>query len=135
MVWMSEDAMIPNKQYSFKFATKLVSGSVSSVDYLIDVNTLEHKEALHLNLNEIAVADIKLTQNVACDAYTENRATGAFIIIDRLTNGTVGAGMVISEAQATQSEHEYSEFELEFNQLVRKHFPHWNALDISKSTS
>jgi sulfate adenylyltransferase subunit 1 len=135
MVWMSEDAMIPNKQYSFKFATKLVSGSVSSVDYLIDVNTLEHKEALHLNLNEIAVADIKLTQNVACDAYTENRATGAFIIIDRLTNGTVGAGMVISEAQATTSEHEYSEFELEFNQLVRKHFPHWNALDISKSTS
>jgi sulfate adenylyltransferase subunit 1 len=135
MVWMSEDAMIPNKQYSFKFATKLVSGSVSSVDYLIDVNTLEHKEALHLNLNEIAVADIKLTQNVACDAYTENRATGAFIIIDRLTNGTVGAGMVISEAQSTTSEHAYSEFELEFNQLVRKHFPHWNALDISKSTS
>ncbi|GBL05848.1 sulfate adenylyltransferase subunit CysN [Glaciecola sp. KUL10] len=135
MVWMSEDAMIPNKQYSFKFATKLVSGSVSSVDYLIDVNTLEHTEALHLNLNEIAVADIKLTQNVACDAYTENRATGAFIIIDRLTNGTVGAGMVISETQDQQGQHEYSEFELEFNQLVRKHFPHWNALDISKSTS
>lgn len=135
MVWMSEDAMIPNKQYSFKFATKLVSGSVASIDYLIDVNTLEHKEALHLNLNEIAVADIKLTQNVACDVYTENRATGAFIIIDRLTNGTVGAGMIISAAQAQRGEQEYSEFELEFNQLVRKHFPHWNALDISKSTS
>lgn len=135
MVWMSEEAMIPNKQYSFKFATKVVAGSVNNVDYLIDVNTLEHKEALHLSLNEIAVADIKLTQNVACDAYTQNRATGAFIVIDRLTNGTVGAGMVLSENQNVEDTHEYSEFELEFNSLVRKHFPHWNALDISKSTS
>ena len=132
MVWMSEEALIPNKQYSFKFATKKVSGSVSSIDYQIDVNTLEKKDALHLNLNEIGVANIKLTQEIACDPYVDNRKTGAFIIIDRLTNGTVGAGMIISENETNKGSHEYSEFELEFNSLVRKHFPHWNANDISQ---
>jgi sulfate adenylyltransferase subunit 1 len=77
---------------------------------------------------------VKLTQPVACDAYTKNRETGAFVVIDRLTNGTVGAGMVI-DALNDKEQHattDYSEFELEFNALVRKHFPHWNALDISK---
>jgi sulfate adenylyltransferase subunit 1 len=132
MVWMSEDAMIPNKQYSFKFATKLVSGSVSDIDCNIDVNTLEKSDALHLNLNEIGVVDIRLTQAVACDPYAENRATGAFIVIDRLTNGTVGAGMIISENQSSADQGKYSEFELEFNALVRKHFPHWGAADISR---
>jgi sulfate adenylyltransferase subunit 1 len=132
MVWMAEEALIPNKQYSFKFATKNVSGSVSSIDYQIDVNTLEKTDALHLNLNEIGVANIKLTQEIACDPYVDNRKTGAFIIIDRLTNSTVGAGMIISENEALKASHEYSEFELEFNALVRKHFPHWNATDISQ---
>ena len=132
LVWMSEDALIPNKQYSFKFATKMVSGSVANLSHKIDVNTLESSDALHLNLNEIGVADIRLTQNVACDAYTNNRATGAFIIIDRMSNSTVGAGMIISDNQETSTPAEYSEFELEFNALVRKHFPHWGAADISK---
>ncbi len=132
MVWMSEDALIPNKQYSFKFATKMVPGSIASIDYQIDVNTLEKTDALHLNLNEIGVANIKLTQDVACDPYTENRKTGAFIIIDRLSNSTVGAGMIIKENEVKAKSHEYSEFELEMNALVRKHFPHWNAIDISK---
>jgi sulfate adenylyltransferase subunit 1 len=131
MVWMSEDALIPNKQFSFKFATKKVSGSVSSIDYQIDVNTLQKTDALHLSLNEIGVTNIKLTQEVACDPYAKNRKTGAFIMIDRLTNSTVGAGMVISQNETNKGSHEYSEFELEFNSLVRKHFPHWNANDIS----
>lgn len=131
LVWMSEDALIPNKQYSFKFATKTVTGTVSNLDHQIDVNTLESKEALHLNLNEIGITDIRLTQNVACDPYTENRATGAFIVIDRMTNGTVGAGMIISQNETQSSSSQYSEFELEFNALVRKHFPHWGAIDIS----
>ena len=132
LVWMAEEALIPNKQYSFKFATKTVSGSVSALHHKIDVNTLENGEALHLNLNEIGVTDIKLTQNVACDPYADNRATGAFIVIDRMTNGTVGAGMIIGANQDINASHEYSEFELEFNTLVRKHFPHWGAMDISK---
>lgn len=134
MVWMSEEPLMPHKQYSFKFATKMTPGSVAEIEYQIDVNTMEQKGAAHLNLNEIGVVDLKFTQPVACDAYTKNRATGAFIVIDRLTNGTVGAGMIIDELEADKqhSSPEFSEFELEFNALVRKHFPHWNALDISK---
>lgn len=134
LVWMAEDPLMPNKQYEFKFATKSVTGSVQRLDYQIDVNTMEKKDLLHLNLNEIAVGCIKLTQPVACDPYQRNRKTGAFIIIDRLTNGTVGAGMIIEADKSAEKENNqaYSEFELEFNALVRKHFPHWQALDISK---
>ena len=131
LVWMDEEPMMPNKQYGFKFATKFVPGSVTEVEYQIDVNSMEHKNTVRLALNEIAVVKIKLTQPVACDPYTKNRSTGAFIIIDRVTNGTVGAGMIIDVAEDT-SAGQFSEFELEFNDLVRKHFPHWNATDIRK---
>jgi sulfate adenylyltransferase subunit 1 len=131
LVWMDEEPMMPNKQYGFKFATKFVPGSVTEVEYQIDVNSMEHKNTVRLALNEIAVGKIKLTQPVACDPYTKNRSTGAFIIIDRVTNGTVGAGMIIDVAEDT-SAGQFSEFELEFNDLVRKHFPHWNATDIRK---
>lgn len=132
LVWMADEPMIPNKQYGFKFATKFVQGSISNIEHLIDVNTLEKTQSVHLRLNEIAVGNIKLTQTVSCDPYAKNRSTGAFIIIDRVTNGTVGAGMVISENKDVNSISQFSEFELEFNTLVRKHFPHWNAADLSK---
>ncbi len=134
LVWMSEEPLMPNKQYYFKFATKMTTGAVAHIDHQIDVNTLEQQQALHLNLNEIAVVDLKLTQPIACDPYTKNRETGAFVVIDRLTNSTVGAGMVI-DALAESEQHasaQFSEFELEFNALVRKHFPHWNTTDITK---
>ena len=131
LVWMDEEPMMPNKQYSFKFATKTVPGSVTEVEYQIDVNSMEQKDAVRLALNEIAVGKIKLTQPVACDPYTKNRSTGAFIIIDRVTNGTVGAGMIIDVADDV-SAGQFSEVELEFNSLGRRHFPHWNATDISK---
>jgi sulfate adenylyltransferase subunit 1 len=131
LVWMDEESMMPNKQYGFKFASKFVPGSVTEVEYQIDVNSMEHKNSVRLALNEIAVVKIKLTQPVACDPYTKNRSTGAFIIIDRVTNGTVGAGMIIDVAEDT-SAGKFSEFELEFNDLVRKHFPHWNATDIRR---
>jgi sulfate adenylyltransferase subunit 1 len=132
LVWMDEEPMMPNKQYGFKFATKFIPGSVTEVEYQIDVNSLEHKDSVRLALNEIGIGKIKLTQPVACDPYTKNRTTGAFIIIDRLTNGTVGAGMVIDAIDDSVDNSEYSEFELEFNALVIKHFPHWNATDITK---
>ena len=134
LVWMAEEPMMPNKQYMFKFATKTTPGSVAAIDHLIDVNTLEHSQSLHMNLNEIGVVDVKFTQPVPCDPYKRNRATGAFIVIDRLTNGTVGAGMIIDELAKAKlhGATEFSAFELEFNELVRKHFPHWNAIDISK---
>lgn len=133
LVWMSEEPLMPNKQYGFKFATKFVNGAISEIHHQIDVNTLEKTQSHHLNLNEIAEVDIKLTQPVATDAYTENRATGAFIVIDRITNSTIGAGMIIDANTLTNSnEQQFTEFEIELNALVRKHFPHWQALDLTK---
>jgi len=74
-----------------------------------------------------------VTEPVQFDAYDVNRSTGAFIVIDRLTNVTVGAGMIRNSIEGKQVKaHEFSEFELEMNALVRKHFPHWGAKDISK---
>ena len=134
LVWMSEEPLMPNKQYAIKFATKKVPGSIAAIEHKIDVNTLEKSEALHLELNEIALTQLKLTESVAADKYTDVRATGAFIVIDRLSNATVGAGMVVDALQSSgnTSSHDFSEFELELNALVRKHFPHWQALDLSK---
>ncbi len=132
IVWMSEEPLLPNKQYAFKFATKQVTGNVSDIEHKIDVNTMEQCEAVRLNLNEIALAQIKLTQQVTCDPYDQNRNTGAFIIIDRISNGTVGAGMIVDKITTENKTSEFSEFELELNTLVRKHFPHWQSLDLSK---
>ena len=133
IVWMAEKTTQAGSEYLFKFASKVVSGTVEAIDYRIDVNTQEHSLVNQLQLNDIAVVDILLTQPVVADLYTNNRAIGAFIVIDRLTNITVGAGMVIEqlEAKATSGAN-YSEFELELNALVRKHFPHWNAVDLQK---
>ncbi|MCC2604536.1 sulfate adenylyltransferase subunit CysN [Planctobacterium marinum] len=134
LVWMAEEALMPNKQYAIKFATKKVTGSISSIEHKIDVNTLEKSDAVHLELNEIAEVQLKLTESVAADPYTLNRATGAFIVIDRISNATVGSGMIIkaNESQKSADSQDFSEFELEFNALVRKHFPNWQAIDISQ---
>ena len=137
LVWMDEEPLMPNKQFLFKFATKSTTGVVSHIDNQIDVNTLEEKDAMHLNLNEIGVVDVKFTQTVACDPYKRNRPTGSFIVIDRMTNSTVGAGMIIDELakDAQHASPDFSEFELEFNALVRKHFPHWSACLLYTSPS
>ena len=74
-----------------------------------------------------------MTNAVGVDPYTKVRDTGSFIVIDRLTNVTIGAGMVVEAlADKVAEQAQFSELELEFNALVRKHFPHWQALDISK---
>ena len=131
LVWMSETPMHTGKQLLFKFASKTTAGTVAAIDYHIDVNTFEKVDASFMQLNDIAVVEIQLEQAVVADPYAKNRATGAFIIIDRLTNGTVAAGMVSDVLDAPQlSASEFSAFELEFNALVRKHFPHWEAKDI-----
>ena len=132
LVWLADEPLIPNKQYGIKFATKQTTGSVSDIDFRIDVNTLQQQEAVRLSLNEIAQVKLKLTQQVACDPYRNTRSTGAFIVIDRMTNGTVGAGMIADQLHPDQQTHTFSEFELELNALIRKHFPHWQSVDISK---
>ncbi|HTF96931.1 MAG TPA: sulfate adenylyltransferase subunit CysN [Cellvibrio sp.] len=131
LVWMTERAMKPGTEYWFKFASKLISGEIETIKCRVDVNTQAESSASELQLNDIAIVDLLLTQSVVADQYKQNRATGAFVVIDRVNNLTVGAGMVIEQLDAkdiTQSN--FTEFELELNALVRKHFPHWGAVDL-----
>ncbi|MGI9275000.1 MAG: sulfate adenylyltransferase subunit CysN [Endozoicomonas sp.] len=99
VVWMAEQPLAPGRQYLVKFAASQVAGGFSSIHHRVDVNTLEKNPAGQLSLNEIGECRLALTQPVPFDPYDRNRQTGAFIVIDRLTNATVGAGMVINEAQ------------------------------------
>jgi sulfate adenylyltransferase subunit 1 len=134
LVWMSETALDNTKEYLFKFSTKLVSGHVNRVQHRIDVNTQQEERDSALGLNDIGLVAIELSQHVLMEAYGANRATGSFIVIDRLTNITVGAGMVVSGNEGQLKgvhKHQFSEFEVELNQLIRKHFPHWNAKTIT----
>lgn len=94
IVWMSEKSMSPGRQYYIKLATRTVTGSISSINYRIDVNTLEHHAAEELLLNEIASCTLSVNAPVVFDPYTINKGTGAFIVVDKLTNVTVGAGMI-----------------------------------------
>ncbi|MGJ0517040.1 MAG: sulfate adenylyltransferase subunit CysN [Methylomicrobium sp.] len=99
IVWMHEKALTPGRQYTLKLATRSVSGSVSMIHHRIDVNTLEHHDASELNLNEIGNCTVSVNAPVVFDAYKASKGTGSFIIIDRLTNGTVGAGMIIGTTE------------------------------------
>jgi bifunctional enzyme CysN/CysC len=98
MVWMSEDAMVPGKQYLFKQTSRVAPGMVTTLRYRVDVNTLHRQDAPTLALNEIGRCQITLTQPICFDAYKRNRSTGAFIVIDRLTNATVAAGMILDRS-------------------------------------
>jgi len=131
LVWMGEQPLELNRQYDLKIASKKTQVSVSQLNHLINVNTLIKEEATSLALNEVGQVELHFAERLAFDLYNDVRDTGGFILIDRLTNVTVAAGMIEGAVATEQAEHEFSEFELEFNSLVRKHFPHWQALDIS----
>ena len=133
VVWMDETSLKVDREYIIKVGSNATVGCATSINYQTDVNTIEQKPATQLALNEIGSCNFEVAKEVQFDAYSENRATGAFIIIDRLTNGTVGAGMIKRPLDAKVSpKTAYSDFEVEFNTLVRKHFPHWEAKDILK---
>lgn len=134
IVWMSDEAMQAGRQYDIKLACKKTTGQFSAVRHKVDVNTLAESDADELALNEIGLCELVLTEAVPVDSYEFVADTGSFIIIDRLTNVTVGAGMIEQPLDTTEktAKHQFSEFEIEFNALVRKHFPHWQAVDISK---
>ncbi len=102
LVWMAEQAMVPGKTYLIKHTTKTVSGAIDTLRYQVDVNTLHRKDAPTLNLNEIGRCAITLNEPLAFDDYRRSRYTGAFIVIDRITNGTVGAGMIMARVTGTQ---------------------------------
>ncbi len=135
VVWMGEQAMQTNKEYSFKFAAKSVNGFVSNIVSEIDVNTLKVTDNAgdvnELALNGIALCNLDLNEAIALDTYDNVQQTGAFIVIDRLTNVTVGAGMV-SELQTQSSDsakpsRNYTDAEIALNKYVREHFPEWGC--------
>ncbi|AHV33941.1 sulfate adenylyltransferase [Aeromonas hydrophila YL17] len=139
IVWMGEESLQPGRVYDVKLATKKSRGQVEAIRHRIEINKLDELPASELKLNEIGLCEFSLTDPVAFDPYQEIRDTGSFILIDRLTNVTVGAGMIVEGLAAkvvtlAGREGQYSEFEVELNALVRKHFPHWQALTISNDS-
>ncbi len=97
VIWMAEETMKLHRQYAVKFVSKKALGNVVAIEHKIDVNTMETSPASTLELNEIALCDLSFDMPVIFDQYEANRITGAFILIDRITNGTVGAGMIVSD--------------------------------------
>ncbi len=101
IVWMAEQAMLPGTQYNFKHANKDISGHISALKLKLNINTLEEELSPALHLNEIGVCEVSLDQPACFDSYEINQATGAFIMIDRLTNVTIGAGMITGAQNKT----------------------------------
>jgi bifunctional enzyme CysN/CysC len=99
IVWMADNPLVPGKQYFIKQTTRTVTGSVSRIGYRTDVNTLEKTPATQLKLNEIGLCEFALSAPIAFDPYSKCKGTGSFIVIDRLSNVTVGAGMIVSLAE------------------------------------
>ena len=95
LVWMSEQAMVPGKEYLVKQTTKVTTGNISTLRYRVDVNTLHRQDAPTLELNEIGRVALSMTESLIFDGYKKNHATGSFILVDRLTNITVAAGMIL----------------------------------------
>ncbi len=104
VVWMTDQPMLPGTQYDFKHANKNITGHISALKHRINVNTLEEELSPSLQLNEIGLCEITLDQAICFDNYKINRGTGAFIIIDRLTNVTIGAGMIVDAQKDEQKE-------------------------------
>ncbi|MBL8865054.1 MAG: sulfate adenylyltransferase subunit CysN [Planctomycetia bacterium] len=104
VVWMAEQPFVPGKSYLLKQTTRQVTAEVAAFRYGVDVNTLEHRAVARLGLNEVGHVQLSLTRPLACDPYKANPATGAFILIDRLTNNTVGAGMILEAGTPRQAE-------------------------------
>ncbi len=92
VLWMGEQALLPGRPYWLKIGARTVGASVTEIKHRVDVNTQDHLAAKHLELNEVGYCNLHLDQPVAFEAYADSRELGAFILIDRQTNGTVAAG-------------------------------------------
>ncbi|PSU31333.1 sulfate adenylyltransferase subunit CysN [Photobacterium lutimaris] len=134
IVWMAEAPLEVGRQYDIKVAGKKTVGSISAIRHQVDINNLSTFDTDSLPLNGIGLCEVALIESIVVDPYRHSPDTGGFIVIDRLTNVTVGAGMVreaLAEEQALTSI-SVSAFEVELNALIRKHFPHWQVKDVSK---
>jgi bifunctional enzyme CysN/CysC len=115
LVWMVTEPLLPGRPFWLQIGARTVSASVTEIKYRLNINSLEHQAAKTLQLNEIAEVNLSLDQPIPFMPYGENRTLGGFILIDRVNNTTVAAGMI--------------EFALR-----RAHNIHWQALDVSKRT-
>jgi bifunctional enzyme CysN/CysC len=113
IIWMTDERLLPGRPYALKLGAKTVTAQVTEIRYRINVHTLEHLAAKTLDLNEIAVCNISTDQPVVYDAYADNPDTGGFILIDPLSNATVGAGLI--------------QFALRRAENI-----HWQAIDVSR---
>ncbi|HTP39813.1 MAG TPA: sulfate adenylyltransferase subunit CysN [Steroidobacteraceae bacterium] len=105
LVWMSDEAMLPGRPYLLKCGTRTVTATAAPLRHKINVNTLEHQPARQLELNEIGVVQLNLDQPLAFDPYQANRDTGGFILIDRISNNTVGAGLLQAPLRHSENIH------------------------------
>ena len=115
ILWMNDNPMIPGRQYIFKSNTQTTTLTLGKLKHRIDVNTLNHLPAKTLELNEIGVCNISLDKRIAFDPYEDNRTMGGFIVIDRLSNNTVGMGLI--------------DFALRRSENI-----HWQKMDVSKES-
>ena len=105
LIWMHEEPMLPGRPYLLKIGSKSVSATVTEVKYQVNVNTMEHVAAKKLELNAIGICNLSLDRPIAYDPYKDNRDTGGFILIDRMTNNTVGAGLLHFSLRRSQNIH------------------------------
>ncbi len=130
VVWMTEQPLQLNQQYDIKIAGKKTLGQVEVIRHQYDINNLSRFDTDSLPLNGIGQCEWSLTESIAIDKYSESIDTGGFIIIDRLTNVTVGAGLVrerLDHQNNTHSVGDITAFEQELKALIVKYFPSWDA--------
>ncbi|MFP1845556.1 sulfate adenylyltransferase subunit CysN [Lonsdalea quercina] len=131
VVWMAEQPLIAGQSYDIKIAGKKTRARVENIQHQVEINTLTQRVTESLPLNGIGLVELTFDEPLVLDRYPQNHVTGGIIFIDRLSNVTVGAGLVREGIEQTYEEPgAYSAFELELNALVRRHFPHWGARDL-----
>ncbi len=135
VVWMHEYPMKLEQDYIIKRSSSVFNGSFKSIEYKKDINTFKELKTDSLELNDIAKCMLSFDRPVAVDPYNKNRYTGSFIIIDRYTNNTVGAGMIVSSIinssmDDNADKRRYTDAERALNEYVRTYFPEWNCKEI-----
>ncbi|MBK4775680.1 sulfate adenylyltransferase subunit CysN [Candidatus Pantoea edessiphila] len=131
VVWMSERPMRVNQSYYAKIACKKIVINVENIIHQININSLETYKVNNLSLNSIGLVKINFEETVIIETYSDNIVTGSLIFIDRMSNATMGAGMIYKSKVGFENyQDKYSSFELELNALIRNHFPHWNIRDL-----
>ncbi|WP_200763090.1 sulfate adenylyltransferase subunit CysN [Nitrosophilus alvini] len=132
IVWMDEKALELGREYEIKRATTSLNAIFEEIAFKKDVNSWEEIKTDTLELNEIGKCRLLLTRPIACDPYSKIKGTGSFIVIDKITNHTVAAGMILDAAKRERKKRVYTEAEIELNRYIRKHFPEWGCANIEE---